>query len=194
MRGARLLLILTLLVCSRGMSVCLDGEGLAYFCPPELLADENGESPDDCCPCPCDEDDCEEQEVASDLLVTKSVQLPADTCTLLSANHVADVVLATICPILDRETSDSGTLDNMLEVLRAGGMDVLQAMRILIPPAWQTVTMFNPVVYLISGFRWSFFEVSDVSVALSLFMVLAFLTTCLLIVWWMFRTGYRLKQ
>ena len=64
----------------------------------------------------------------------------------------------------------------------------------MLPPAWQTVTMFNPVVYLISGFRWSFFEVSDVSVALSLFMVLAFLTTCLLIVWWMFRTGYRLKQ
>ena len=64
----------------------------------------------------------------------------------------------------------------------------------MLPPAWQTVTLFNPVVYLISGFRWSFFEVSDVSVALSLFMVLAFLTTCLLIVWWMFRTGYRLKQ
>jgi ABC-2 type transport system permease protein len=64
----------------------------------------------------------------------------------------------------------------------------------MLPPAWQTVTLFNPVVYLISGFRWSFFEVSDVSVALSLFMVLAFLTICLLIVWWMFRTGYRLKQ
>jgi ABC-2 type transport system permease protein len=64
----------------------------------------------------------------------------------------------------------------------------------MLPPAWQTVTMFNPVVYLISGFRWSFFEVSDVSVALSLFMVLAFLGLCLLTVWWMFRTGYRLKQ
>ena len=64
----------------------------------------------------------------------------------------------------------------------------------MLPPAWQTVTLFNPVVYLISGFRWSFFEVSDVSVALCLFMVLAFLTVCLLIVWWMFRTGYRLKQ
>jgi ABC-2 type transport system permease protein len=64
----------------------------------------------------------------------------------------------------------------------------------MLPPAWQTVTMFNPVVYLISGFRWSFFEVSDVSVALSLFMVLAFLALCLLTVWWMFRTGYRLKQ
>jgi ABC-2 type transport system permease protein len=64
----------------------------------------------------------------------------------------------------------------------------------MLPPAWQTVTLFNPVVYLISGFRWSFFEVSDVSVGLSLSMVLVFLAACLLIVWWMFRTGYRLKQ
>jgi len=64
----------------------------------------------------------------------------------------------------------------------------------MLPPAWQTVTLFNPVVYLISGFRWSFFEVSDVSVGLSLFMVLVFLSACMLVVWWMFRTGYRLKQ
>ena len=64
----------------------------------------------------------------------------------------------------------------------------------MLPPVWQTVTLFNPVVYLISGFRWSFFEVSDVSVGLSLFMVLAFLGICLLVVWWMFRSGYRLKQ
>jgi len=64
----------------------------------------------------------------------------------------------------------------------------------MLPPAWQTVTLFNPVVYLISGFRWSFFEVSDVSVWLSLAMVLAFLTICLMTVWWMFKTGYRLKQ
>jgi ABC-2 type transport system permease protein len=64
----------------------------------------------------------------------------------------------------------------------------------MLPPVWQTVTLFNPVVYLISGFRWSFFEVSDVSVGLSLFMVLAFLGACLLVVWWMFRSGYRLKQ
>ncbi len=64
----------------------------------------------------------------------------------------------------------------------------------MLPPAWQTVTLFNPVVYLISGFRWSFFEVSDVSVWLSLVMVLVFLSACLLVVWWMFRTGYRLKQ
>ena len=64
----------------------------------------------------------------------------------------------------------------------------------MLPPAWQTVTLFNPVVYLISGFRWSFFEVADVSVGLSLTMVLVFLVACLLVVWWMFKTGYRLKQ
>ena len=64
----------------------------------------------------------------------------------------------------------------------------------MLPPVWQTVTLFNPVVYLISGFRWSFFEVADVSVGLSLTMVLAFLAFCLLLIWWMFKTGYRLKQ
>jgi ABC-2 type transport system permease protein len=64
----------------------------------------------------------------------------------------------------------------------------------MLPPAWQTITLFNPVVYLISGFRWSFFEVSDVSVGVSLTMVMVFLGTCLLIVRWMFKTGYRLKQ
>jgi ABC-2 type transport system permease protein len=64
----------------------------------------------------------------------------------------------------------------------------------MLPPAWQTVTLFNPVVYLISGFRWSFFGVADVSVGLSLTMVLVFLGVCLIIVWWMFKTGYRLRQ
>ncbi|MDH5765322.1 MAG: ABC transporter permease [Gammaproteobacteria bacterium] len=64
----------------------------------------------------------------------------------------------------------------------------------MLPPAWQTVSLFNPVVYLISGFRWSFFEVSDVSVGLSMFMVIVFLLICLGLVWWMFKTGYRLKQ
>ena len=64
----------------------------------------------------------------------------------------------------------------------------------MLPPAWQTVTLFNPVVYLISGFRWSFFEVADVSVGLSVAMILGFLTLCMAIVWWMFKTGYRLKQ
>lgn len=64
----------------------------------------------------------------------------------------------------------------------------------MLPPAWQTVTLFNPVVYLISGFRWSFFEVSDVSVWVSMAAVSGFLLVCLLTVWWMFKTGYRLKQ
>jgi ABC-2 type transport system permease protein len=63
----------------------------------------------------------------------------------------------------------------------------------MLPPVWQTISMFNPVVYLISGFRWSFYEVSDVSVGISLAMTLAFLAICLTTVWWIFRTGYRLK-
>jgi ABC-2 type transport system permease protein len=63
----------------------------------------------------------------------------------------------------------------------------------MLPPFWQAVSMFNPVVYLISGFRWSFYEVSDVSVGLSLAMTLGFLGLCLAAAWWIFRTGYRLK-
>ena len=64
----------------------------------------------------------------------------------------------------------------------------------VLPPAWQTVTLLNPVVYLISGFRWAFFETSDVSVEVSLAMTLLFLALCLGVIWWMFRTGYRLKK
>ena len=64
----------------------------------------------------------------------------------------------------------------------------------VLPPAWQTVTLFNPVVYLVSGFRWSFFEIADVHVGVSLAMTLLFLAICLAVVWWMFRTGYRLKK
>ena len=64
----------------------------------------------------------------------------------------------------------------------------------MLPPFWQTITLFNPVLYLVSGFRWSFFEVSDVSVGLSLIMILVFLGACLATVAWMFKTGYRLKQ
>ncbi|WP_343715478.1 ABC transporter permease [Inquilinus sp.] len=63
----------------------------------------------------------------------------------------------------------------------------------MLPPFWQTVAMFNPVVYLISGFRWSFYGVADVNVAVSLGMTLAFLAICLAVVGWIFRTGYRLK-
>jgi ABC-2 type transport system permease protein len=63
----------------------------------------------------------------------------------------------------------------------------------MLPPFWQTVTLFNPVVYLISGFRWSFYGVADVSVSLSLGMTVFFLVVCLTAVWWIFKTGYRLK-
>ena len=64
----------------------------------------------------------------------------------------------------------------------------------VLPPAWQTVTLFNPLVYLISGFRWSFYEVADVGVGVSLAMTAVFLVACLTVIWWMFRTGYRLKN
>ncbi|NIV17447.1 MAG: ABC transporter permease [Woeseiaceae bacterium] len=63
----------------------------------------------------------------------------------------------------------------------------------MLPPAWQTVSLFNPVVYLISGFRWAFYENADVAVGLSLAMVLTFLAACLVAVWWIFRTGYKLR-
>jgi ABC-2 type transport system permease protein len=63
----------------------------------------------------------------------------------------------------------------------------------MLPPFWQTVTLFNPVVYLISGFRWSFYGIADVSVGVSLAMTTLFLAICLVTVWWIFKTGYRLK-
>jgi ABC-2 type transport system permease protein len=64
----------------------------------------------------------------------------------------------------------------------------------VLPPFWQKVTLFNPVVYLVSGFRWSFFEVADVNIEISLGMTLFFLAVCLATIWWIFRTGYRLKN
>jgi ABC-2 type transport system permease protein len=93
----------------------------------------------------------------------------------------------------------------------AGGFEQLQIIPLLIitpltflggtfysthvlPPLWQKVTLFNPVVYLISGFRWSFFEIADVSPGISLAMTLVFLGICLGAVWWIFKTGYRLKN
>ena len=63
----------------------------------------------------------------------------------------------------------------------------------MLPPAWQTVSLFNPVVYLVSGFRWSFFEQSDVGVGLSLVMICVFLALCLAVIAWSFRTGYKLR-
>ena len=64
----------------------------------------------------------------------------------------------------------------------------------MLPPVWQTVTLFNPVVYLISGFRYSFFGVADVHIGISLGMTLLFLTLCMGLVWWIFKTGYKLKS
>jgi ABC-2 type transport system permease protein len=64
----------------------------------------------------------------------------------------------------------------------------------MLPPAWRTVTLFNPVVYLISGFRWTFFGEGDVSIGISLGFTLLMLTLCLAVIIWIFRTGYRLKE
>jgi ABC-2 type transport system permease protein len=64
----------------------------------------------------------------------------------------------------------------------------------VLPEPWHTISLFNPIVYLISGFRWSFYGISDVGVGISLGMTLVFLAICLALVWWIFRTGYRLKN
>lgn len=64
----------------------------------------------------------------------------------------------------------------------------------VLPPFWQTVALFNPIVYLVSGFRWSFYGISDVGVGVSLTMTFVFLALCLVTVWWIFKTGYRLKK
>ncbi|UTH43862.1 ABC transporter permease [Loktanella salsilacus] len=64
----------------------------------------------------------------------------------------------------------------------------------MLPPIWQTITMFNPVVYLISGFRWAFFDTADVPVGLSLLAISLFMAACLTAIWWIFRTGWRIRQ
>ncbi len=64
----------------------------------------------------------------------------------------------------------------------------------MLPPFWQNVTLFNPVLYLISGFRWSFYEIADVSVQWSLSVIVIFLGVCLTTVWWIFKTGYQVKK
>ena len=64
----------------------------------------------------------------------------------------------------------------------------------MLPPLWQQITLFNPVVYLISGFRWAFFDIQDVDIGVSISAVGVFLGLCLLAAWWLFRTGYRLKS
>lgn len=64
----------------------------------------------------------------------------------------------------------------------------------MLPPIWQTISLFNPIVYLVSGFRWSFFEIADVHIGVSVALALTFLMLCLAVVWWIFKTGYRLKN
>jgi ABC-2 type transport system permease protein len=64
----------------------------------------------------------------------------------------------------------------------------------VLPPIWQKIALVNPVVYLISGFRWSFYEISDVHIGVSVGMTLFFLLACLVIIWWIFKTGYKLKN
>ena len=63
----------------------------------------------------------------------------------------------------------------------------------MLPAPWRTIALFNPVVYLVSGFRWSFYEIADVHIGISVGMTLAFLAACMAAVWWIFKTGYRLK-
>ena len=62
-----------------------------------------------------------------------------------------------------------------------------------LPPFWQTVTLFNPVVYLISGFRWAFYGTADINIGISLFMIAVFMFICLGIIGWTFKTGYKIK-
>ncbi|MEM6678706.1 MAG: ABC transporter permease [Pseudomonadota bacterium] len=64
----------------------------------------------------------------------------------------------------------------------------------MLPPVWQTVTLFNPVLYLVSGFRWSFYGAADVPVAISLLCICVFLIACVTVIWWVFKTGHRLKS
>jgi ABC-2 type transport system permease protein len=107
-------------------------------------------------------------------------------------------------------TSLSFSLFGFILGIWADGFDKLQVVPLLIitpltflggtfystsvlPPLWRTITLFNPLVYLISGFRWSFFERADVNIEISVAVVMLFLALCMAIVWWIFRTGYRLK-
>lgn len=64
----------------------------------------------------------------------------------------------------------------------------------MLPPVWQTISMFNPVVYLVSGFRWSFFGLSDVPIATSLFAIAGFTALCVAVIWWIFKTGWRIRS
>ena len=130
------------------------------------------------------------------------------TAGLFVPLHVAHPVWMLVFLVL---TSLSFSLFGFIIGIWADGFEKLQIIPLLIitpltflggtfysikvlPPLWQKVALFNPVVYLISGFRWSFYDIADVSVALSLGMTAAFLVACLMVIAWMFKTGYRLKN
>ena len=141
---------------------------------------------------------------------TKSVII--GTIILLTASffvdiHIAHPVVMALFLVL---TSVSFSLFGFILGIWADGWEKLTIVPILVimpltflggtfysismlPPAWQTISLFNPVVYLVSGFRWSFYENADVSVALSLGITISFLVACLLVVRWIFKTGYKLR-
>jgi ABC-2 type transport system permease protein len=141
---------------------------------------------------------------------TKSMVLGAiilGTASLFVPLHIAHPLWMLVFLIL---TSVTFSLFGFIIGIWADGFEKLQIVPLLIvtpltflggsfysihmlPPFWQTVTLFNPVVYLVSGFRWSFYSLADVSLPVSIGMTSAFLVACVAIVAWIFRTGYRLK-
>jgi ABC-2 type transport system permease protein len=142
---------------------------------------------------------------------TKSVVLALiilATAALFVPLHIAHPVLMLVFLVLMAVTF---SLFGFIIGIWADGFEKLQVIPLLIvtplvflggsfysinmlPPFWQTVSLFNPVVYLISGFRWAFYEISDVNIAISIAMIAVFLTLCLFAVAWIFNTGYRIKN
>jgi ABC-2 type transport system permease protein len=129
------------------------------------------------------------------------------TASLFVSLHIAHPVWMVIFLVL---TAVTFSLFGFVIGIWADGFEKLQVIPLLVitpltflggtfysvnmlPPFWKTVTLFNPVVYLVSGFRWSFYEISDVNIGVSFAMTLGFLGLCLAAVWWIFKTGYRLK-
>jgi ABC-2 type transport system permease protein len=98
---------------------------------------------------------------------------------------------------------NSSTIDDSFEKLQIIPLLIITPLTFLggsfysismLPPLWQTITLFNPVVYLVSGFRWSFYEIADVNVVTSMLMTALFLLICVVLLHWIFKTGYRLKK